>query len=63
MITLQHLQEKAEKAEIKALYEKTLKEHPEIKKSEVKKFIQKQRIKKQYQKAKRAEQTAKKANS
>ena len=57
----QRLQEKAEKAEIKALYEKTLKEHPEIKKSEVKKFIQKQRIKKQYQKAKRAEQTAKKA--
>lgn len=57
----QRLQEKAEKAEIKALYEKTLKEHPEIKKPEVKKFIQKQRIKKQYQKAKRAEQTAQQA--
>ena len=56
----QRLQEKAEKAEVKALYEKTLKEHPELKKSEVKKFIQKQRIKKQYQKAKRAEETAKK---
>jgi len=57
----ERLQQKAEKAEIKALYEKTLKEHPELKKSEVKKFIQKQRIKKQYQKAKRAEQRAKQA--
>ena len=55
------LQQRAEKAEVKALYEKTLAEHPELKKSEVKKFIQKQRIKKQYQKAKRAEQTAKQA--
>lgn len=55
------LQQRAEKAEVKVLYEKTLAEHPELKKSEVKKFIQKQRIKKQYQKAKRAEQTAKQA--
>lgn len=55
------LQQRAEKAEVKALYEKTLAEHPELKKSEVKKFIQKQRIKKQYQKAKRAEQTVKQA--
>ncbi len=55
------LQQRAEKAEVKALYEKTLAEHPELKKSEVKKFIQKQRIKKQYQKAKRAEQAAKQA--
>ena len=55
------LQQRAEKAEVKALYEKTLAEHPELKKSEIKKFIQKQRIKKQYQKAKRAEQTVKQA--
>lgn len=57
----ERLRQKAENAEIKALYEKTLKEHPELKKSQVKKFLQKQRIKKQYQKAKRAEQTAKQA--
>ncbi|MGN0178940.1 MAG: CD1108 family mobile element protein, partial [Monoglobaceae bacterium] len=55
------LQQRAEKAEVKALYEKTLAECPELKKSEVKKFIQKQRTKKQYQKAKRAEHTAKQA--
>lgn len=57
----QKLKVKAEKAEINALYQKALKEHPEMKKSAVKKFVQKQRIKKQYQKAKRAEETAKKA--
>ena len=57
----QRLKVKAEKAEIIALYQKALKEHPEMKKSAVKKYVQKQRIKKQYQKAKRAEETAKKA--
>ena len=57
----QKLKVKAEKAEINALYQKSLKEHPELKKSAVKKYVQKQRIKKQYQKAKRAEETAKKA--
>ena len=55
------LKHKAEKMEVKAAYEKTLAEHPELKKSAVKKFAQKQRIKKQYQKAKRTEQTAKAA--
>lgn len=55
------LQHKAEKAEIKAIHEKTLAENPQLKKSMLKKFQQKQRIKKQYQKAKRAEQTAKAA--
>ena len=55
----ERLQYKAEKAEVKALYEKTLSEHPELEKSQIKKFLQKQRIKKNYQKAKRAEQTAK----
>ena len=55
------LQHKAEKAEIKAIHEKTLAENPQLKKSALKKFQQKQRIKKQYQKAKRAEQSAKSA--
>ena len=55
------LQHKAEKAEVKAIHEKTLAENPQLKKSALKKFQQKQRIKKQYQKAKRAEQSAKAA--
>ena len=55
------LRHRAEKAEIKAIHEKTLAENPQLKKSALKKFQQKQRIKKQYQKAKRAEQTAKAA--
>ena len=55
------LKVKAEKAEIKAAYEKMLAENPSIKKSAIKKFRQKQLIKKKYQKAKRAEQTAKQA--
>ena len=56
------LKVKAEKAEIKAAYEKTLAENPSLKKSALKKFRQKQQIKKKYQKAKQAEQTAKQAN-
>ena len=55
------LRHRAEKAEVKAIHEKTLAENPQLKKSALKKFQQKQRIKKQYQKAKRAEQTAKAA--
>lgn len=55
------LQHKAEKAEVKAIHEKTLAENPQLKKSTLKKFQQKQRIKKQYQKAKRTEQSAKAA--
>ena len=55
------LQHKAEKAEVRAIHEKTLAENPQLKKSALKKFQQKQRIKKQYQKAKRAEQSAKAA--
>ena len=55
------LKVKAEKAEIKAAYEKTLAENPSLKKLALKKFRQKQQIKKKYQQAKRAEQTAKKA--
>lgn len=55
------LQHKAEKAEVKAIHEKTIAENPQLKKSVLKKFQQKQRIKKQYQKAKQAEQTAKAA--
>ena len=55
------LKVKAEKAEIKAAYEKTLAENPSLKKTALKKFRQKQQIKKKYQKAKRAEQTAKQA--
>lgn len=55
------LRHRAEKAEIKAIHEKTLAENPQLKKSALKKFQQKQRIKKQYQKAKQAEQTAKAA--
>ena len=51
------LKVKAEKAEIKAAYEKTLAENPSLKKSALKKFRQKQQIKKKYQKTKRAEQT------
>ena len=55
------LKVKAEKAEIKAAYEKTLAENPSLKKSALKKFRQKQQIKKKYQKANQAEQTAKQA--
>lgn len=55
------LKYRAEKAEVKAAYEKTLAENPQLKKSVLKKFQQKQRIKKQYQKAKRTEQSAKTA--
>lgn len=55
------LKHRADKAEIKAIYEKTLAENPQLKKSAIKKFQQKQRIKKQYQKAKQAEQSAKAA--
>lgn len=55
------LRHRAEKAEIKAIHEKTIAENPQLKKSVLKKFQQKQRIKKQYQKAKRAQQTAKTA--
>ena len=57
------LKVKAEKAEIKAAYEKTLAENPSLKKTALKKFRQKQQIKKKYQKAKRAEQTAKQAKN
>ena len=58
----QRLQFKAEKAEMKAAYEKTLAQNPELqKKSALKKFRQKQQIKKKYQKAKQAEQTAQRA--
>ena len=52
---------RADKAEIKAIHERTLDENPQLKKSAIRKFQQKQRIKKQYQKAKQAEQTAKAA--
>lgn len=55
------LQHRAEKAEVKAIHEKTLAENPQLKKSVIKKFQQKQRIKKQYQKTKQAEQSAKAA--
>lgn len=55
------LKHRAEKAEVKAIHEKTLAENPQLKKSVIKKFQQKQQIKKQYQKAKQAEQTAKAA--
>ena len=55
------LRHRAEKAEVKAIHEKTLAENPQLKKSALKKFQQKQQIKKQYQKAKQAEQTAKAA--
>ena len=55
------LRVKAEKAEIKAAYKKTLAENPSLKKSALKKIRQKQQIKKKYQKAKQAEQTAKQA--
>lgn len=55
------LKHRADKAEIKAIHEKTLAENPQLKKSAIRKFQQKQRIKKQYQKAKQAEQTAKAA--
>lgn len=53
------LKHRADKAEIKAIHERTLAENPQLKKSAIKKFQQKQRIKKQYQKAKQAEQSAK----
>lgn len=55
------LKHKADKAEIKAIHEKTLAENPQLKKSAIRKFQQKQRIKKQYQKVKQAEQSAKAA--
>lgn len=55
----QRLRFKAEKAEINAAYKKTLAENPELKKSVLKKFRQKQQIKKKYQQMKRAEQNAK----
>lgn len=55
------LKHRADKAEIKAIHEKTLTENPQLKKSTIKKFQQKQRIKKQYQRAKQAEQSAKAA--
>lgn len=55
------LKHKAEKAEARAIHEKTLAENPQLKKSAIRKFQQKQRIKKQYQKAKQAEQSAKAA--
>ena len=55
------LRHRAEKAEVKAIHEKTIAENPQLKKSALKKFQHKQRIKKQYQKAKQAEQTAKAA--
>ena len=55
------LKHRADKAEIKAIHEKTLAENPQLKKSAIRKFQQKQRIKKQYQKAKQAEQSAKAA--
>lgn len=55
------LKHRAEKAEIKAIHERTLAENPQLKKSAIKKFHQKQKIKKQYQKVKQAEQTAKAA--
>lgn len=50
---------KAELLEINAAYQKALANDPELRKSALKKFRQKQQIKKQYQKAKYAEQTAK----
>lgn len=55
------LKHRAEKAEVKAIHERTLAENPQLKKSVIRKFQQKQRIKKQYQKAKQAEQSAKAA--
>lgn len=55
------LKYRADKAETKAIHEKTLAENPQLKKSAIKKFQQKQQIKKQYQKAKQAEQSAKAA--
>lgn len=57
----QRLRFKAEKAEINAAYKKTLAENPELKKSVLKKFRQKQQIKKKYQQMKRVEQNAKTA--
>lgn len=55
----QKLWYKAERLEINAAYQKALANDPELKKSALKKFRQKQQIKKQYQKAKHAEQAAK----
>lgn len=55
------LKHHADKAEIKAIREMTLAENPQLKKSAIKKFQQKQQIKKQYQRAKQAEQSAKAA--
>ena len=57
----QRLRFKAEKAEINAAYKKTLAENPELKKSALKKFRQKQQIKKKYHQIKHAEQNAKTA--
>ncbi len=55
----QKLRYKAERLEINAAYQKALANDPELRKSALKKFRQKQQIKKQYQRAKHAEQTAK----
>jgi cell wall-associated NlpC family hydrolase len=53
---------KAEKAEAKAFYEKTLADNPELKKkSAIKKFLKKKQIQKKYQQMKQAEQNAKRA--
>ena len=56
---VQKLRYKAERLEINAAYQKALANDPELRKSALKKFRQKQQIKKQYQRAKHAEQTAK----
>lgn len=56
---VQKLRYKAERLEINAAYQKALADDPELRKSALKKFRQKQQIKKQYQRAKHAEQAAK----
>ncbi len=55
----QRLRFKAEKAEVNAMYQRTLAEKPELKKSILKKFRKKQQIKKHYQKMKQVERNAK----
>ena len=55
----QRLRYKAERLEINAAYQKALANDPELRKSALKKFRQKQQIKKQYQRAKHAEQATK----
>lgn len=55
----QKLRYKAERLEINAAYQKALADDPELRKSALKKFRQKQQIKKRYQRAKHAEQAAK----